>query len=80
MHIYLYYMYQGRRADLVCMSAIKVENMLAMGPFPRFAGATVKNIEDSWAMVVEAFTMRDAGGTSKAVGMGWRFSRVQLLW
>lgn len=36
--------------------------MLALGPYPRFAANTVKNIEKSWTMVVDGFSIEDAGG------------------
>ena len=40
----------------------QVENMLALGPFPRFAGTMVKNIETSWKKVVEGIGVEDTGG------------------
>ena len=40
--------------------------MLALGPYPRFAGSTVRNIEASWKKVVEGFGMEDAGGMVRA--------------
>lgn len=36
--------------------------MLALGPFPRFASKTVKDVEKSWTMLVESFSLEDAGG------------------
>lgn len=36
--------------------------MLSLGPFPRFAGSTIKNIETSWRKVAETFGIDDAGG------------------
>lgn len=36
--------------------------MLALGPFPRFAGNMVKNIETSWKKVVEGYGIEDTGG------------------
>ena len=36
--------------------------MLALGPYPRFAGSTVRNIETSWKKIVEGFGVEDAGG------------------
>lgn len=41
----------------------QVEKMLALGPFPRFTGSMVKNIESSWRKVVEGFGVEDTGGT-----------------
>ncbi|CAM9567832.1 unnamed protein product [Discosporangium mesarthrocarpum] len=35
--------------------------MMSLGPFPRFAGPTIKNIEASWALVVSAFSLEEAG-------------------
>ena len=36
--------------------------MLALGPFPRFADGTVKNIEKSWLTVLERLSIEDVGG------------------
>lgn len=44
------------------MDPNQVENMLALGPFPRFAGTMVKNIETSWRKVVEGYGIEDTGG------------------
>lgn len=58
---------------------LQVENMLALGPFPRFASSTVKYIEQSWTMVIEAFSFEDAGGEMARMApwenaaMLWRF-------
>lgn len=43
----------------------QVENMLALGPFPRFAGSTVKNIEESWKKVVDNFGIEEMGGKGR---------------
>lgn len=40
----------------------QVERILAGGNFPRFAGNTVRNIETSWATVMENMGIEDAGG------------------
>ena len=44
------------------MDPKQVENMLALGPFPRFASTMVKNIETSWRKVVEGYGIEDTGG------------------
>lgn len=36
--------------------------MLSMGPFPRFADSSMKNIEKSWRMVLESLSIEDVGG------------------
>lgn len=64
--------------------------MLALGPFPRFAANTVKNIEKSWTMVVDGFSIEDAGGNDLCVddvmrlvvwlvAFGWLFC-FDLVW
>jgi len=39
--------------------------MLALGPFPRFAGSTVKNIEGSWKKVVDGSGIEETGGRGR---------------
>ncbi|CAN0422830.1 unnamed protein product [Laminaria digitata] len=60
--------------------------MLALGPYPRFAGSTVRNIEASWKKVVEGFGVEDAGESFYSVlfeiapyveGLFTRSKRVQ---
>lgn len=57
-------------AGLFDEAIIQVESMLALGPFPRFASSTVKNVESSWAMVVDRFSFEEAGG-----GSAWVWGR-----
>eukprot|EP00752_Nemacystus_decipiens_P007834 g6999.t1 len=52
---------QAIGAGLFDEALIQVENMLALGPFPRFAGTMVKNIEASWKKVVEGYGVEDVG-------------------
>lgn len=55
-------------AGLFDEALIQVENMLALGPFPRFAESTVKNVENSWRMVVAGFSFEEAGGVAEGTG------------
>ncbi|CAM9805101.1 unnamed protein product [Pylaiella littoralis] len=56
---------QAVGAGLFDEALIQVEDMLILGPFPRFASSTVKNIESSWTKVVEGAGVEDTGGSTR---------------